>query len=689
MSLRSQLSTSILPPSPSNILGRRDRLVPPGHLPLLKPLSLTEDAVVAGSGLRTPPVDDMSTTYHSTLPVYDGHVIHGYPAMAPHATRPKAVVDDGRSTQQHRYPAHAAQPASASLARNSNTSSHSTAQLSHTCSRPSTRPSTPTPEVFDVGKPDGTTTRRGSDTLIYHSLQIPKCISAHGGSLSDFAAQMTCLFWFETVDNLKLAESVRSRPPNAPIPRLPSLAKPYEQFQKWVYNVLSTTQVTQNVIFLALLLIYRLKMSTPQIKGRAGSEYRLLTVALMLGNKFLDDNTYTNKTWAEVSCFAVQEIHVMEVEFLSNMRYNLLASKTEWEDWLVKLACFHDYYQRALNLPASPIHVPSPLGKAFNSPVPSPTGTTLPAVPDMSPYTPSTAVQLSPTSSHPKNFSSYQLNTTSPLGPKRAMNLPATRKRSPEEDLADHPAKRHIPARIGQAPPVTSMGCRPTGPVDAARLPVPQLTVVTNPAQHSTKPYPSVNAYGPQALGTNPPQMVSLPPLQPGMRAMTTVYQPSPVASMVQQPAMPAATGSGIPPTAAYQVGPPTGHPAVGYATGTPTKHHSPGSLAPFGSSPLVEHLGSGSAVHTPISNSPSVYLQQRASPYKPVRHVNRLLYPPSASLDQYHLSVPVAPNQMHYQPLGRRHDVRTGVVPEFVVYHRGQQPHMGPQPGHQGHYPS
>lgn len=96
---------------------------------------------------------------------------------------------------------------------------------------------------------------------------------------------MTCLFWFDAADNLKRAETIRSRPLNAPIPRLPSLAKPWDQFRKWVHSVLSTTQVTQNVIFLALLFIYRLKMSTPQIKGRAGSEYRLLTVALMLGNK--------------------------------------------------------------------------------------------------------------------------------------------------------------------------------------------------------------------------------------------------------------------------------------------------------------------------------------------------------------------------------------------------------------------
>lgn len=108
---------------------------------------------------------------------------------------------------------------------------------------------------------------------------------------------MTCLFWFESIEELKQAETVRARGPNAIISRLPSLAKPYDQFRKWVYNVLSTTQVTQNVILLALLFIYRLKMSTPQIKGRAGSEYRLLTVALMLGNKCKCNKTLDVNFW--------------------------------------------------------------------------------------------------------------------------------------------------------------------------------------------------------------------------------------------------------------------------------------------------------------------------------------------------------------------------------------------------------
>lgn len=96
---------------------------------------------------------------------------------------------------------------------------------------------------------------------------------------------MTCLFWFESIDVLRAAENIRSRPPNVSLQRLTQHATPFPQFKKWVYSVISTTQVTENVILLALLFIYRLKTTNPTVKGRSGSEYRLLTVALMLGNK--------------------------------------------------------------------------------------------------------------------------------------------------------------------------------------------------------------------------------------------------------------------------------------------------------------------------------------------------------------------------------------------------------------------
>jgi hypothetical protein len=103
---------------------------------------------------------------------------------------------------------------------------------------------------------------------------------------------MTCLFWFESIEVLRAAEKFQNWPSSDLVPTLNMFARPEGAFKKWVGNVISTTQVTQNVILLALLFIYRLKMLNPTVWGRPGSEYRLLTVALMLGNKCKSCSSY-------------------------------------------------------------------------------------------------------------------------------------------------------------------------------------------------------------------------------------------------------------------------------------------------------------------------------------------------------------------------------------------------------------
>lgn len=346
----------------------------------------------------------------------------------------------------------------------------------------------------------------------------------------------------------------------------------------------------------------------------------------------------------------------MEVEFLSNMRYNLLASKQEWEEWLEKLACFHEYYEQAQRLPISPVLAISP---TYTSPLASPTTTIPPIIPEMLPVTPT-----------------------------KMTNLPSSRKRSLEDGIPDHPAKRLVPS--GRYPP--SATPQSANPLGSNRLPVP-LSITTNLPHNLPPPHPASQISTPYHLPTNyatpaisVSNQVSLPPLQPGVRAMSTIYQqPAPATVPTQQtipttmpPTLP--TASFPAPTLPSQT--PAPYPTAG-------RRHSPGSLTPYGSSPLPEQFGPGSVIHTPIANSPSVYLQHRNSPYRPIRHVNTLLYPPpSASLDQYHMGVPLQPTQMHYQPLGRRHDVRTGVVPEFVVYNRGQHQPLPPQMTPQAHYP-
>jgi Cyclin len=110
------------------------------------------------------------------------------------------------------------------------------------------------------------------------------------------------------------------------------------------------------------------------VSGKRGSEFRLLTIALMLGNKFLDDNTYTNKTWAEVSGISVTEIHIMEVEFLSNMRYELFVSASEWKEWKNTLGRLGFFYEKALKFSSTPAPM-TPLSQSFGVKLPSPPST--------------------------------------------------------------------------------------------------------------------------------------------------------------------------------------------------------------------------------------------------------------------------------------------------------------------------
>lgn len=462
---------------------------------------------------------------------------------------------------------------------------------------------------------------------------------------------MTCLFWFEKTSKLQAIEDRLH-----PVPSLVAEAIPNVGFQKWVATILSTTQVSQNVILLALLFIYRLKKFNAGVKGKKGSEFRLMTVALMLGNKceflspspplqsldldadsalVLDDNTYTNKTWAEVSGIAVQEIHIMEVEFLSNIRYDLFASEAEWSRWHTKLGLFGDYFNQALMLPVesdTPVLRFSPPRFQLHSP-----SSKLP-----SPPSDGLRPQSQPTWYMPVPGLPYPVSSPAGEAP-----LGATRKRSREDENELQPMKRaaRCPGQPTPAPltvPSTAMNAMPTlppvltptsAPVAPApgagafsRLPPPNLPPSSNPM--------------PQSLPSTAVSQLPVPALMP------PVYnRPSNWAQQMPPAALPPVT-SGLCNTPS--------HPELG-------RHHQ----SPFGvSSAAVSPAVSAYSVHTPQTHlSPSFFLANRNSPYRPVRSVHTLLIPPPSTSLQQQRSVPF--DHMHYLPLGKGSaDRKTGLLP-------------------------
>lgn len=445
---------------------------------------------------------------------------------------------------------------------------------------------------------------------------------------------MTCLFWFESSTTLKQVLDTTTSPSQNAQPLVPD-AHPTIGFKKWVATILTTTQVAQNVILLALLFIYRLKLTNPTVKGKPGSEYRLLTVALMLGNKFLDDNTYTNKTWAEVSGISVQEVHIMEVEFLSNMRYSLFTSKQKWDEWHVILGKFGTFFHRASKASAlpslGPVAAPTPSLSMPHNFAPSPS--------TRQQASPPTGVMYSPSHMAFSNTPLLQPQATSaavsPIGALPELG-PIHRKRSMDH-TSEQPTKRQA---HGFAP----------GPYSNAPL-VPTLQT---PVNRSFEPPPSVNRLPPlPSLSIPPPQPTApaqsknwseLPLPAPGGRSMAMVYPP-PV--QWQQPS--GTPTSSLPPNFANNFAPTT----------DPTRQMSPYPQS-AGSSPVSASY----ATTATRQLSPSHFLNQRQSPYRPVRGVHTLLVPPPPT-SIHNPARNIAYEQMQYQPLGRpMTERRAGLLP-------------------------
>ncbi|KAI9792770.1 MAG: hypothetical protein M1816_001502 [Peltula sp. TS41687] len=123
-------------------------------------------------------------------------------------------------------------------------------------------------------------------------------------------------------------------------------------FRKFVLQILSSTRLPSSTILLGLYyLSTRMTMLSKlgqNDKSSNGEVYRMLTISLLLGSKFLDDNTFQNRSWSEVSGLAVSELNTLEVEWLVAIDWKLhidlpshpgyKTMSDHWTSWKKKLA---------------------------------------------------------------------------------------------------------------------------------------------------------------------------------------------------------------------------------------------------------------------------------------------------------------------------------------------------------------
>lgn len=183
-----QTASILPPPSPTAYYGGKNQRLQRSEIIPRKPGDALHRPVL-GSGLTTPPFDDMSTTYHQSLAAYDSHGANGHSASFAGPGLSKAAMADPRAVYNtHQVPPqHVVVPPQHSQHRS--TTAPSNMNHAVTTSHHVPRPASPRVQASIASNPSSPS-KKDADTLIYHSLQIPKCISPSGGNLPDFAAQV-------------------------------------------------------------------------------------------------------------------------------------------------------------------------------------------------------------------------------------------------------------------------------------------------------------------------------------------------------------------------------------------------------------------------------------------------------------------------------------------------------------------
>ncbi|EIN10792.1 hypothetical protein PUNSTDRAFT_64742 [Punctularia strigosozonata HHB-11173 SS5] len=89
--------------------------------------------------------------------------------------------------------------------------------------------------------------------------------------------------------------------------------------------------------------------------------YRVILLGFMFANKWLDDHTFSNKTWHSISNVPIVEINRLELLALDVLDHDLSITPRAWTKWLSHIADYH------MALAACSGH-PQPIARPSNSP---------------------------------------------------------------------------------------------------------------------------------------------------------------------------------------------------------------------------------------------------------------------------------------------------------------------------------
>lgn len=106
----------------------------------------------------------------------------------------------------------------------------------------------------------------------------------------------------------------------------------------YIHELLKRSKTTCSVLQLALYYLFHNRKRIQQAVKTTMNPYikcgrRMFLASLMIASKYLNDKTFKNKVWAEITLLKVQEINQIETCFLKLINYDIYVNPIIFEKW--------------------------------------------------------------------------------------------------------------------------------------------------------------------------------------------------------------------------------------------------------------------------------------------------------------------------------------------------------------------
>ncbi|KAI1795146.1 hypothetical protein LXA43DRAFT_65987 [Ganoderma leucocontextum] len=221
--------------------------------------------------------------------------------------------------------------------------------------------------------------------LVVDSVVAPVATAAYKKLAAPLSEWIVSYVWKVCTTGLRLSPEYAQ--PTAFIKHYPS--SPPIHLITSTHSMLLSTLLQPSAIFLALWYIVRLPvffgpvglgpehakemrfraellgdahLGTDREVIEAYAPFRLILLGCMLANKWLDDHTFSNKTWHTISNVPIRSLNRLEALALDIFQYDLSITTEQWSTWMSDVMAYH----QTLSSPMFPQPISRPSTSPYN-----------------------------------------------------------------------------------------------------------------------------------------------------------------------------------------------------------------------------------------------------------------------------------------------------------------------------------